>query len=84
MTNLIDNILAWIERTSSKVHGWAWDKRWKSRDPNEWIKGYKKWKDSKKKVISGSAYEINADGTEVENELGLPPADEPTPIWEDE
>ena len=29
---------------------------------------YNKWKDSKKKVISGSAYEINADGTEVENE----------------
>jgi hypothetical protein len=44
MTNLIDNILAWIERTSSKVHGWVWDKRWKHRDPNEWIKGYKKWK----------------------------------------
>ena len=52
MTNLIDNILAWIERTSSKVHGWAWDKRWKSRDPNEWIKGYNKWKYNKQQIIN--------------------------------
>ena len=40
----------------------------KETTQKEWVKGYNKWKDSKKKVISGSAYEINADGTEVENE----------------
>ena len=45
MTNLIDNILAWIERISGRIHNWAWDKRWKYRDPNEWVKGYKKWKE---------------------------------------
>ena len=22
-----------------------WDKRFKARDPNEWVKGYQKWKD---------------------------------------
>ena len=32
MTNLIDNILAWIERTSSTINSWAWDKRWKDKD----------------------------------------------------
>ena len=26
---------------------WAWDKRFKARDPNEWIKGYRKWKEGK-------------------------------------
>jgi len=40
----IDWILALIERYSSKVHVWAWNKRWGKRDRNEWIKGYKKWK----------------------------------------
>jgi len=45
MTNLIDNILAWIEITSSKINNWAWDKRWKYRDPNKWVNGYKKWKE---------------------------------------
>ena len=31
-----DRILAFIERTASRIHSWAWDKRWKERDPNEW------------------------------------------------
>ena len=48
MVKLIDKILAWIEIKSSKINNWAWDKRWKSRDPNEWVKGYKKWKEVKK------------------------------------
>ena len=47
MVKLIDKILAWIEIKSSKINNWAWDKRWKSRDPNEWVKGYKKWKEEK-------------------------------------
>ena len=42
MVKLIDKILAWIEIKSSKINNWAWDKRWKSRGTNEWIKGYKK------------------------------------------
>jgi len=41
---MMDWILALIERYSSKVHVWAWNKRWGKRDRNEWIKGYKKWK----------------------------------------
>ena len=38
-----DIILEWIETTSSRINGWAWDKRWKERNNQEWIKGYKKW-----------------------------------------
>jgi len=44
------------------------EKKPKDTTQKQWVKGHKKWKDSKKKVISGNAYEINADGTEVENE----------------
>ena len=44
------------------------EKKPKDTTQKKWVQGYNKWKDSKKKVISGSAYEINADGTEVENE----------------
>ena len=39
-----DSILNWIERVSGRIHNWAWDKRFKYRDPDEWIKGYKEWK----------------------------------------
>ena len=39
-----DNILRWIEVWSGPIHNWAWDKRWKYRDHDEWIKGYRKWK----------------------------------------
>ena len=45
-----DFVLAWIEKWSSKINGWAWDKRWDNRNRKEttqkdWIKGYKKWKE---------------------------------------
>ena len=42
--NIKDSILNWIEKTSGRIHNWAWDKRWKERDTEEWIKGYKEWK----------------------------------------
>ena len=31
--NLKDNILRVIENKSGQLHNWAWDKRWKKRDP---------------------------------------------------
>ena len=45
--NLKDNILRFIEVKSGRIHNWAWDKRWKERDPKEWIKGYREWKKRK-------------------------------------
>jgi len=46
-----DKLLAWIERISGRIYRWAWKKRWKERNPDEWIKGYKElkkqWKDLK-------------------------------------
>jgi len=39
-----DSILNWIEKISGRIYNWAWDKRWKERDHDEWIKGYKEWK----------------------------------------
>ena len=42
--NIKDSILNWIEKTSGRIHNWAWDERFKYRDPDEWIKGYKEWK----------------------------------------
>jgi len=42
--NMKDKMLAWVERTASRVQNWAWDKRFKYRDQNEWIKGYNEWK----------------------------------------
>jgi len=39
-----DKLLVWIERISGRIHNWAWNKLWKERDPNEWLKGYRKWK----------------------------------------
>ena len=42
--NLKDNILRFIEIKSGQLHNWAWNKRWKEKDPEEWIKGYRKWK----------------------------------------
>ena len=44
LKNLKDSILNWIEVISGRIHNWAWDKRWKERDPEEWIKGYREWK----------------------------------------
>ena len=43
----MDRILELIERYAGKLHNWAWDKRWKERDPKEWIKGYREWKKRK-------------------------------------
>ena len=39
-----DFLLRIIEKYSAKINSWAWDKRWKYRDSQEWIRGYKKWK----------------------------------------
>ena len=44
LKDLKDSILNWIEKTSGQIHNWAWDKRFKYRDPDEWIRGYKEWK----------------------------------------
>ena len=42
--NLKDSLLRFIEVKCGKIHNWAWDQRWKKRDPDEWIKGYREWK----------------------------------------
>jgi len=42
--NLKDKCLHWIERISGRINSWAWNKRFKYRDPDEWLKGYKEWK----------------------------------------
>ena len=44
MNRIIDFFLGIIETYSSKLNCWAWNKRWSKRDPDEWIKGYNKWK----------------------------------------
>ena len=44
LKDLKDSILSWIEKTSGRIYNWAWDKRFKYRDPDEWIRGYKEWK----------------------------------------
>jgi hypothetical protein len=51
---MIDMLLGWIEMYSGKIHSWAWRKRYKqlkkrARDPNEWIKGYREWKNENRK-----------------------------------
>jgi len=42
--NMKDNLLRFIEVKSGQLHSWAWDKRWKYRDHETWIKGYHKHK----------------------------------------
>ena len=44
LKDLKDSILNWIEKTSGRIYNWAWDKQFKYRDPDEWIRGYKEWK----------------------------------------
>ena len=44
LNNIKDSILNWIEKTSGSIYNWAWDKRWKERDPDHWVKGYREWK----------------------------------------
>ena len=39
-----DNLLAWIERVSGRIHNWAWNERFKERDSETWIEGYNKHK----------------------------------------
>ena len=41
---MIDYILHKIEKISGFLFNWAWDQRFKNRDPNEWLKEYKEWK----------------------------------------
>jgi len=38
-----DYILAWIERTCSKIQNWAYNQKVKAKE--NWLKGYQKWKD---------------------------------------
>ena len=47
MYNMKDNLLRFIEVWSGRIHNWAWDQRWKERDHDEWIRGYRKWKKTK-------------------------------------
>ena len=47
LTNLKDSILNWIEQWAGKLHNWAWDRRWKDRDPKEWLREYREWKKKK-------------------------------------
>jgi len=44
LNNIKDSILNWIEKTSGRIHNWAWDQRWNKRNHDEWIRGYKEWK----------------------------------------
>ena len=47
MEKVSDFILAFIEKWSSWINCWAWDKRWKERKPTtqkEWLQGYTEWK----------------------------------------
>jgi len=41
---LKDWLLGLIEHWSAKMNSWAWDRRWKHRDKDEWLKGYREWK----------------------------------------
>ena len=47
LQHMKDKLLAWIERVSGQIYRWVWDKRWKYKDPNKWVKGYRKWKKKK-------------------------------------
>lgn len=49
---MIDYVLSIIEKYSSRINVWCWNKRWKNREEGtgyrgSWIKGYKKWKRNK-------------------------------------
>jgi len=49
LETLKDLSLHWIEKTSGQINNWAWNKRWKNRDPDEWIREYREWKKSTEK-----------------------------------
>jgi len=44
---LKDNTLRFIEVKAGRIYNWAWDKRWKERDSEEWKRGYTEWKKRK-------------------------------------
>ena len=44
LQNIRNSILNWIEIVSGRIHNWAWNKRWKERDPQVWARGYREWK----------------------------------------
>ena len=47
-----DIVFAFIEKWSSRINVWAWDKRWKERKhitQKDWVKGYKEWKNQSNK-----------------------------------
>ena len=48
---LTDPFLSIIETYSGKINSWAWTQRWAKRDPNEWIDGYRKWKELQEKGV---------------------------------
>ena len=41
------DILLWIQGLSGQLNSWAWTK-WDKLHREDWLKGYKKWKDEKK------------------------------------
>ncbi len=43
----MDTIYRLIEVYAGRLSNWAWNKRWKYRDSNKWIEGYRKWKKRK-------------------------------------
>ena len=43
----MDTIYRLIEVYAGKLSNWAWDKRWKYRDQEKWLKGYREWKKRK-------------------------------------
>ena len=49
-----DYILAWIERTCSKIQNWAYNQKVKAKAKENWSKGYQKWKDDYPKKKGGN------------------------------
>ena len=43
----MDTIYRLKEDYAGKLSNWAWDKRWKYRDQEKWLKGYREWKKRK-------------------------------------
>ena len=41
-------ILEIIYHWASKINVWSWNKLYANRDPDEWIKGYRKWRKHEK------------------------------------
>ena len=43
----MDTIYRLIEVYAGKLSNWAWDRRWKYKDQEKWLKGYREWKKRK-------------------------------------